>query len=310
MKSLTPNTFRTGGIVDDERVNGNLRRAADDVNRNLDKRYTYCPPIVVPLDGMANTDGAGVRTIRFARPAQNADRPIEIVRVEIYIYSAGGANWTVTQSQTTWASLVVATAGSTTEAYAVSTTPIAVPTGTGVDFVFSADAASTLTRAWMVIHCRADRGVQGAAANHAGYSPTFVDSSTSTAGATLDAQLTALAAAVTRDTANANDLRCVCLARRNFTTTGLSIWNLPSGAGFTGLGYNAVISATNLDAVTLSGSLGTPTITGTGTANIVTSTGTPTSTSDDPLTTASDFVVGMSSVSGTIESFYIFVWWS
>jgi hypothetical protein len=152
--------------------------------------------------------------------------------------------------------------------------------------------------------------VQGAAVNHAGYTPAFVDSATSTAGATLDAELTALAAAVTRDTTNALDLRCVCLMARGNAATSTNFWNLPSGAGQTGLAYNAAIVSTNLDFVTLSGSLGTPTITGTGTANIVTSTGNVTSTTDDPTVTASDFVVGFSAVSGSIELLYIFVWWS
>jgi len=310
MKSLTPYIFRTGGIVDDERVNGNLRRAADDVNRNLDKRYTYCPPIIVPLDGMTSANTAALRTIRFARPAFSADRPLEIVKVEFYVYSATGATWTITQSTTAWNSISVDTAGATTEAYAVSATPIAVPSGTGVDFVFSSSAVSTLTRAWMVIHCRADRGVQGAAVNHAGYTPAFVDSSSSTAGATLDTELTALAAAVTRDTTNALDLRCVCLMARGTAAASTNFWNLPSGAGQTGLAYNSHITSTNLDFVTLSGTLGTPTITGTGTSNIVSNSGSVTTTTDNPTNTASDFVVGFSSVSGSIELLYIFVWWS
>jgi hypothetical protein len=305
MKALTPYTFRTGAIVSDDLVNGNLRRSADDVNRNLEKRYTYCPPIVVPLDGITDVMTAAQRTIRFDRPTAN--NPVEIVRVELYVYSAAAVVWTLSQATTTWSSITLTTAGATTEAYAVSTTPIAVPNG-GVDFVLSGASASTLTRAWLVIHCRADRGVQGASPNHAGYSPTFVDSSSSTAGSVLDTQLTALATAVTNDATNDKDLRCACFVARSFSTS--QTWNLPSGAGMTGLAWRGYIVATIADAVTTGGSLSAATLTGTNTTNIVAATGTVTSTSDDPLTTASDFTATLTGVAGTVELAYFFVWWS
>lgn len=305
MKALTPYTFRTGAIVDELNVNGNLRRLADDVNRNLSRRYTYSPPIVVPLDGIANTDTAAQRMVRFDRPT--ADNPVEVVRVELFVYAASGVTWTLSCSDTSWNPITVATAGATVEATAESTTVLAIPDG-GVDFTVSASGAGTLTRAWMVLHVRCDRGVQGATPNHAGYSPTFVSAATSTAGSTLDTQLTVLAAAVTNDANNAQDLRCQCFVARNFSTS--QSWNLPSGAGQTGLAWRGYIVATAADAFTTGGTLSAATLTGTGTSNIVAGSGTVTSTSDDPTTTGSDITVTLSSVSGTVETAILFVWWS
>lgn len=305
MKALTPYTFRNTAIVDELAVNGNLRRAADDVNRNLSRRYTYSPPIVVPLDGIANTDTAAQRTVRFDRPTAN--NPVELVRVELHVYAATGVTWTVTCSDGTWLPISVATAGATTEVQTESRTVLAIPNG-GVDFVVSASGASTLTRAWLVLHIRSDRGVQGAAPSHVGFSPTFVDAATSTAGSVLDTQLTALATAVTNDATNALDLRCQCFVARNFSTT--QTWSLPSGAGQTGLAWRGYIVATAADAFTTGGSLSASTLTGTGTGNIVAGSGTVASTSDDPTNTASDIAITLSSISGTVETAILFVWWS
>jgi len=305
VKALTPYTFRSGAIVDELNVNGNLRRLADDVNRNLSRRYTYSPPIIVPLDGIANTDTAAQRTVRFDRPTAN--NPVELVRVELHIYAASGVTWTLSCSDTSWSPITAATAGATTEVTAESTTVLAIPNG-GVDFTISGSAAGTLTRAWLVLHVRCDRGVQGAAPNHAGYSPTLVSAATSSAGSILDTELTALAAAVTNDATNASDLRCQCFVARNFSTS--QSWNLPSGAGQTGLAWRGYIVATAADAATTGGTLSTATLTGTGTSNIVAASGTVTSTSDDPLTTGSDITVTLTGVSGTVETVILFVWWS
>lgn len=306
---FTPYTFRTDGIVDDNLVNGNLRAGADYVNDNLSRRYTNAPPIIVPLDGVTDTMTTALRTIRFARPTAN--NPVEVVRVEFYCYAASGVTWTLSASGTgvAWDSITLDTAGATTEAYAVSTTPIAVPTGNGVDFVVSGSAAGTLTRAWLVLHVRCDRGVQGASPSFAPYTPTYVDSSVAAASmaSSLDTQLTALAAAVTRDANAQSDLRCQCFVARNFSA--LQEWNMPSGAGMTGLGYNAYIVATAADEYQPDASLSGPALVATGTSNIVASTGTVASTNDDPTDTADDVLVQFGTITGTVELGYIFVWW-
>ena len=200
MKSVVPHTFRTSAIVDGETINGNLRRQASDVARNLDARYTYIPPIIVPFDGVTNALTTQLRTVLFNRPSST--NPIEIVRVEFFVYAASGVTWTLSANQLggaltpPWGSITLATAGLTTEAYAVSTTVIPVSTF-GVQFEVSGSAAGAITRGWIVLHCRADRGVQGAAPNHSSYTPTYVDAASSSAGSVLDTQLTALATAVT-----------------------------------------------------------------------------------------------------------------
>lgn len=305
MKALAPYTFRTGAIVDGEYVNGNLKRGAKDINRNLSRRYTYCPPIVIPMDGVTDALGSVLRSIKFDRPVST--NPIEIIKVEFYVYAASGVTWTLSCTDTSWSSISLATAGATTEARAQSSTVIAVPNG-GVTFTVAGSAAGTITRGWIVLHCRADRGVQGSSPNHAGYTPTLVDATSSSAGSLLDTELTALAAAVTNDSTNNKDLRCQAFVARNFTAT--QSWNLPSGAGMSGLAYRAYIAATAADAYTTSGSVTGATLTGTGTTNLVETTNNVTSTSDDPLTTASDFTLTLGTVLGTVELAYVLVWWS
>ena len=74
MKSVVPHTFRTSAIVDGETINGNLRRQASDVARNLDARYTYMPPIIVPFDGVTNALTTLFLRVRGNIPAK-LDKP-------------------------------------------------------------------------------------------------------------------------------------------------------------------------------------------------------------------------------------------
>ena len=310
MKSVVPYTFRTSAIVDGESVNGNLRRQAADVNRNLSARYTYCPPIIIPFDGVTDVLSTQLRTVLFNRPT--SVNPIEIVRVEFFVYAATGVTWTLSANELGgtltpgWQSITLATAGVTTEAYAVSTMVIPVSTF-GVQFQVAGSTAGTITRGWIVLHCRADRGVQGAAPNHAGYTPTLVDAASSSAGSVLDTQLTALATAVTNDATNVTDLRCQCFLARNFTTT--QSWNLPSGAGMTGVSFNSNITSAGATGYTTAGTISAVVQTGSGTSTNNLLAGTVSNTTDDPLTTASDVTITMGTVVGTVSLGYIFVWW-
>lgn len=304
MKALTPYIFGTGNIVDEEAVNGNLRRAAADVARNLSRRYTRMPAIIVPLDGVVDTDTAALRSIVFDRPT--ADNPVEIIKVELFIYAATGVTWTLSVSGATWESLSVDTAGASSEAYAVSAQPIAVPNG-GVTFTLSGSAAGTITRGWMVLHCRADRGVQGASPDHSGYEPSYVNADTSSAGSVLDAELEALADAVARDGANDVDLRCACVLARNFSTS--KEWRFPSGGGADGLAWRGYLVAGAGDEVAIGGTLDSGNIVATGTGDIVAGTGLVDPTADDPTDTADDITVTLSPT-GTVELAYAFIWWS
>lgn len=305
MKAITPYTLRSGAIVDGEGVNDNLRTSARNVGRNLSRRYTHAPAVIIPLDTVTDALTSALRSIVFDRPTAN--NPVEIEGVELVIYATAGVTWTLSVSGATWSSITLDTAGTTTEAKAVSDQAIAVPNG-GVTFTVSASGASTIARGWIALYLRNDRGVQGVAPNHAGYTPTFVDATTSSAGSVLDTQLTALAAAVTNDATNSADLRCACFLARNLTVD--QSWNLPSGAGFTGLTWRGYIVATAADQFDVGGSLSGATLTGTGTSNIVSATDTVTSTADAPTTAASDFSIDFTGIVGPVELAYVFVWWS
>ena len=91
MKAIIPRIFRTGGIVDGEDVNENLRSLARDIKRNNDRRYTYCT-VSIPLDGMVDTDTEAERQVYFGVPNL---LQAEVVGVELSIYAAGTEVWTL-----------------------------------------------------------------------------------------------------------------------------------------------------------------------------------------------------------------------
>lgn len=306
MKALVPNTFRTGTIVDGEDVNDNLRAIADDVNRNLSRRYTYCT-VPIALDGVTDALSAALRSIRFATPSS---RKTTIVGVKLSIYATAGVTWTLTCSLSshTFNSIALTTAGATTEATAISTQNLEVASGTPATFTLAGSAASTIARGTLYLTLRSDRFSQPST-TATPYSPTFVDASSSSAGSVLDTQLTAAATAVTNDAAAAEDLRCECFIARNFSAS--QIWTMPSGAGRTAAGVIGSIVATAADAADIKDQGGTLfSLTGTGTSNTVNGTGTQASRSDDPTDTTDDTVVTISPTSGTIELLYTFFWWS
>lgn len=319
MKAIVPYTFRTGGIVDAEAVNGNLRQMSADVGRNLSRRYTYSQT-VVPLTGMTNADTDAARTIFFRSPSVAVD----LVSVEAVIYSASGATWTVTISnQAVTDSFTVDTAGATTKASGGLTRLFSLeqataysnalwsPTSvTGYSIVMSASAASTITSGYLVLHFRGDRANL---ANHDGYSPTLLQATTSSAGSILDTQLTNFAAAVTRDTNNASDIRVDCFLARNFATA--RAWNMPNGADRSAIAsWCAVVGnvgesvAFNV-AVTTPASTVTQTVNANGTSGVVFGSITPGATADAPTTSASDSVVTLTPAGGTVELAYLFIIW-
>mgnify|MGYP003437598486 CR=1 FL=1 len=70
MKALVPHVFRVGEVLEDERVNQNLQRLSSDITRSQDKRYTYCS-VVIPIDGVADTDTPAERTVPMPRSIRN-----------------------------------------------------------------------------------------------------------------------------------------------------------------------------------------------------------------------------------------------
>lgn len=313
MKAIVPNLFRTGGIVDAEAVNANLRQMSADVGRNLSRRYTYSQTIV-PLSGLANTDPEAERTIFFRLPLTT---PIDLVAVEAVIYSASGATWTITVTNgAVTDSFTVATAGATTKAtgglsrlfsmqQAGVQTPPWFPSGIyGYRFIAAASSASTITSGYLVLHFRADRAN---GSNHDGYSPRLLQATTSSAGSTLDSELTSFAAAEARDTNNDFDARVECFVARNFFTT--QTWNIPSGALRTATQVSpCAIVSTAGHQVQFNATSGTTTLTATGTSGVVFGSLTPSSRTDDPTDSTDDTVVTLVPA-GTVRLAYMFLIW-
>lgn len=313
MIPFVPYTFRTGGIVDVEHVNGNLQQMSSDVGRNLSRRYTYCQTIV-PLIGMVNTDTEAARTVFFRDPTA----AIDLVAVEAVIYSASGATWTVTiTNQTVSDSFTVDTAGTTTkasgglnrlfslqQATAYSNASWSPTSVTGYRIVLSASAASTITSGYLVLHFRGDRANL---ANHDGYNPTLLQATTSTAGSVLDTQLTAFESAVTRDTTNASDFRVECFLARNFAAA--RTWNVPNGSDrIANASWCAVVGNVG-ESVQFAATPSTATVNANGTSGQVFGALTAGNGPDAPTTSGSDTIVTLTPVGGTVELAYVFLIW-
>jgi hypothetical protein len=301
-----PYTFRTGGIVDAEAINGNLRAGARDVGRNLSRRYTYCQT-VIPITGMVNTDTSAQRDVSMVVPTNYR---ASVVGVELVIYATAGVTWTLTVSDGTITDTVaVATAGTTTKASGGLTRTFTRASGSAFTFVMSASGASTITAGFIVVHLRCDRGNAPTSATHAGYTPTLLQSTSSSAGSTLDTQLQALEMAVTTDNTNDEDLRVECFLARNFAAA--VTWNVPSGAGRTAVSSQYGIVCAAIETVTVAVTSATSgAVSGTGTGNTVTGSITHASRSDAPTTSADDTTVTLTPAGGTVELAYVFVWWS
>lgn len=309
--AMVPHRFTTDQNADMERLNDNLEAGARDVGRNLDRRYTYSS-LSFPVDGVADTDATALRSLNLRRPGTN--NAVEVFAVEMYLYASGTAVWTLScPDDTTWPTIAVTAAGATVEATAISNHPISIPSSSSdIAFRLTGSSASTITAGRIILHLRCDRGNQGSA--HTYYAPTLLDSSSSTSGALLDTELTALAAAVTADTNNNKDLRATLFAGRNLATgTSISL-RVPSGAvrimGVSAYLVGAVgATATFAEAVSNNQ---VANLAGIGAASrAFGSSSTVFSFTDDPMTPASDAFISITA-SGTQTSLlaYMILWWS
>jgi hypothetical protein len=135
-----------------------------------------------------------------------------------------------------------------------------------------------------------------------------VDAASSTAAATINAQLVLAAAAVGT---NNQDMRCTCIAIDNLTAA--AICRLPIGNTIPEYGRLVAVGAA---ARSVAYTDGTDTITAatTGTSNIVAAEGyfgsgvTP--LPGDPTNTANDLVVTLTPTGGAISRVFLFLWWS
>lgn len=309
---FVPRRFRNTENLDVEALNDDLEAIARDVQANLEQRYTYGPPIILDLDGVTNASTAVLRELAIRRVGNN--NGLEICAMELVVYAAGTVVWTLTCSDTSAPSITVTSAGATTEAHAHLEVSVPASFTSDVTFTASAPKTSTITRGYIVIHTRCDRGNQGT--SHAGYTPTLLDAASARDGATLDAEYNGLEAAANRDAANDVDLRVECYAVRSLASGSSVTFRLPSGA--------RRILGTVAYVVGAAGSTATCTVTGT---NLVGSSVAPTSTGaanrvaatdaasgtmpDNPTASADDATVTIAISGGvTADLAYVLVFWS
>lgn len=313
--ALVPNRFVTATNLDPESINDNLEAIAGDTQHNLDKRYTYSC-IRFNLDGVVDTDAAALRQLAIRQPGSG--HCVEVCMVEFFIYAAGTAVWTLSCSDTTWPSITTTAAGATTESTpAISLVPVQVSSSSSdLTFTASASTGSTITAGQIVVHLRCDRGQQGT--SHAGYSPTLVNSASSTAGSLLDTELTAAATAVGHDTTNDVDLRADLFMVRGLVSGSSHTWNIPSGVRRVHRVQAYCVSAVGRNlTTTASGTITSISFTTTATGATARATngadpGAVTTASDAPMTAASDQQISIIDASGAGNHVldYVIVWWS
>ncbi len=312
-RSSSEDDFRDGSNLDMEKINDNLEAGARDVGRNLAKRYTY-GTFSWDLAGVAFGDTAALRQFAIRRPGTN--NGFEICGIELVIYSATANTWTVTCSDTSWQAVtLLTTAGVTDESYAAQLVSVDVPSSSAdVTFTLSA-SAGTIVAGYLVVHTRSDRGNQGT--SHAGYTPTLIDSSSSTAGSLIDTELTALAAAVTNDTTNDVDLRCECFTVRSLLTGTAAAFRVPSGVRRVHQVTAYAVAAVGTDmsaAVTGTGIVGlsaTPTSLGATVRAVAVDTPTSSAIVDDPMDNTDDTIITLTNTgAGTIVLGWALVWFS
>ena len=302
------NPFRlaSGKQLDPEGVNDNLEKMTADLNRSMDLRYSYSEH-VFELDGVVDTDTAAERTYRLKRHVTAAR--YEVVGVEFVIWSATGATWTLATGDADWPSISVATAGATTEARVTSPSRAQVPSGDGLEFTVSADAASTITRGYIVFRMRTDRGSQGD--TYTRYAPTLLNAASSTAGSTLDTELTSYQASVVLNTAADKDYRFETFRMKDVATS--QTWRIPGGAYRWGGVHLVNVAAIGVDvALTVSG---TPAATanGAGLSTIASTVADFTgilTPGTDPMDPADDTEITLTVSGGTTSLAYVTIIWS
>ncbi|MEK9645143.1 MAG: hypothetical protein VW547_06320, partial [Alphaproteobacteria bacterium] len=311
-----PRAFRADGNLDVDGLNDSLERARSDIQRNMDRRYTRSM-LFFPFDGVTNSTAAVQRTFSIRRPGANNAATIEAV--EVVSYGNAAVGMTVTASDTDWPAISATTSSTaTTEVYASSSVPIDVDSNaTDVTLTVAWDAAYTVTRGYLVVHLLCDRGNQGD--DFDAYDPTFLDATTTAVGTALDAELTAIAAAVADDGAADKDLRCECFVVRTLGVGDTVTYRLPSGARRIHR-VEAYIAADSADEATITVSNGIDSIsfelTATDPAVLVDGggdAGADDTTADDPMDSSDDTLVAIAesgSAASDVEFVQVNVWWS
>ena len=309
--AVQPRRFITGRMLDAEDFNQNFLAAARDVNENLSRRYTYST-VVVPMTGMADTDGAGVRS--FEIQPNEAGGSMEVIGMDMRVCATAGVTWTVAFTAYP-TNLSVATTGATTEALASSSQHASITVPATLTGVFSASGASTIAAGELVIYLRTDRGGQGD--SHEGYEPFLYELSSGVLASALDAELVRLQDAVENDTDNDIDLRCEMYLVRGLASGGTIAFQCPSGVRrLQAVQYFVAADAARTVRFTIGGSVTVATVdlAGSGVGTLQGSVDNPSAQSipDDPTDTADDTVVTLTELTstGTVAMAYALLWWS
>lgn len=314
--AYVPMAFRATGNLDVDKINANLAAIAGDIEDSQDQRYTY-GRCIFDLAGLTDTAAAALRQFPIRRPASG--NAVEIVGVELVLTNATTAVvWTLSKSgDTTWPTISATAAGTNVEVYASTGIPMQVAShssDTLLQLSASTSAGNTITYGYMVVHTRCDRWNQGSTLTR--YTPTTFDASTSTAAATMQAQIDAIATAVAADTAASVDLRCECFTVRSLASGSSRTWRLPAGArriiGTVAYIVGAVgpVATTTVVGTGLSGS--SVVATATGATTLVAASDVASGTMNtDPTVLADDATVTTTiSGGGTALFSMVLVWWS
>ena len=312
--AVQPRRFITGRMLDCEDFNENLLAAARDVGENLSRRYTYSQ-FTVPLAGLVNTDGLGVRS--FDIDTVFTGQSFEVIGADMRVCATAGVTWTMTLSGSASSSTVtvtVLTTGATTEALGSAARNAVVTNGT-LTGVLSASGASAIVAGEVVVYLRCDRGGQGD--SHEVYDPVLYGLSNGVNGTYLDDELDHLQDAVVRDTDNNLDMRCELYMVRNLGSAATVAFQCPSGARrLSSVELFVAADAARSVRLTIGGAVTVATINlaGSGVAVLQGSTEEPTAQSvpNDPTDVADDTVVTLleTTGTGTVAMTYALLWWS
>lgn len=310
-----PHAFKDGDNLDLEKINDNLEAISRSIQRNLDARYTYSH-IRFDLDGLTESSAEVLRELAIRR--RGANNAVEVFAVELVIVGDGSGDvWTLACSDTTWPSITLTTV-SGEEVTASSNIPVGVTSNSAdLELTLSCSSTSTITRGYLIVHLRCDRGNQGS--SHAGYFPTLVTSATANLAGTLDTELTNLGSAVARDTANDTDLRAELYMVRSLSAGSSRVFRVPSGArriqAVVGYVVQAAGGSVDFEVASASGAFSTVTLSVNGagaTSRAVDSAGAAGDVidADDPTDSADDETITITAATQTAVLAYLIVYWS
>lgn len=311
MKHIEQHIFRDGETLDHGRWNESLINSADAVNDNLDRRYTRST-VHFDLNGIDSSTAEAERRVAVWTPASSSPA-LEIEQVTLTAWGTNLKDLTVSSDITGVQDQTVTMAGTDPEDVVnLTLANELLLTGSIKYITVEVESGGTLTRGYLAITFRGDRGAQGASPDHSKYEPTLLHAETTDTAATFDAAHTAIAAAATNDSTNVQDLRLMLYVMRNSTTS--RSWKLPTRGqtieGITGTVYSsASAGATFTVEDSGGGEFSVVIAASTGTRSGVDFTSSET-LADDLLTGSGYWDVDITVDSGTVELAYLYVWMS